>query len=233
MQKITVFQQNGSGKSKIAGIKRFGKGIIDLEIIDIDRQLPDVIDDSSDYLPDSIDADLVLDYFKHPDLSYDLAVLCEKLGLPIVASGKKNGQAKAMTPSTCCMLPKHEILGDYGKLFGAPELDVKVNGGYVEKVEVIRGAPCGATWDAAEKIQGLSIEDAAVRLGLEVQFFCTADPASWDPITGKSPVHIAADIHTAAFNRCFRRKQQKRHQEDDTDIDIPGSNTPHLPVNSL
>ncbi len=205
MQKITVFQQNGSGKSKIAGIKRFGKDLFSLSIVDIDEQLPAVIDDSGDYLPDHIDADLVLDYLKHPDLSYDLAVLCRQLKLPIVASGKKNNQAGAMTPATCCMLPKNDILGEYGRLFGAPEINVKMNGGYVEKVEVIRGAPCGATWDAAEKVKGLSLEDAAIRFGLEVQFFCTADPASWDPITGKSPVHIAADIHTAAFSRSSKK----------------------------
>lgn len=212
MQKITVFQQNGSGKSKIAGIKRFGKGKFHIEVVDIDEQLPGVIDDSSEYLPDHIDADLVLDYLKHPDLACDLAILCQKQGIPVVASGKKITEGDVFTPSTCCMLPKHEVLGEYGKLFGAPEVNIKINGGYVEKVDVIRGAPCGATWDAAEKIQGLSIEDAAVRLGLEVQFFCTADPASWDPITGKSPVHIAADIHTAAFNR-FVRKQNRENPD--------------------
>ncbi len=69
----------------------------------------------------------------------------------------------------------------------------------MEAVEVIRGAPCGATWDAAKKIEGMAVDEAAVRFGLEVQFFCSADPAAWDPITGKSPVHIAADIHTAVF----------------------------------
>ena len=208
MQKITVFQQNGSGKSKIAGIKRFGKELFNLEIINIDEQLPCVIDDSGCYLPGHIDADLVLDYLKHPDLSYDLAILCRKLEIPIVASGKKNTGAGAMNPSTCCMLPKHEILGRYGKLFGAPEINIKINGGYVEKIDVVRGSPCGATWDAAKKIKGLSVEDAAIRFGLEVQFFCTANPASWDPITGKSPVHIAADIHTAAFNRCLKKHEQ-------------------------
>ncbi len=213
MQKITVFQQNGSGKSKIAGIRRFGKDNFDIEIVDIDEQLPAVIDDSGIYLPDTIDADLVLDYLKHPDLACDLALLCQKQGIPVIASGKKIIAGDVFTPSTCCMLPKHEILGEYGKCFGAPEIKIMENGGYVEGVKVIRGAPCGATWDAAEKVKGLSLEDAAVRFGLEVQFFCTADPASWDPITGKSPVHIAADIHTASFNRFIRQKQEKRESQ--------------------
>nr|NJM04701.1 hypothetical protein [Desulfobacula sp.] len=49
-------------------------------------------------------------------------------------------------------------------------------------------------------------EKALTRFGLEVQFFCTANPASWDPIGGKSPVHLAADIHTAALKRNLAQK---------------------------
>ncbi|MBF0303439.1 MAG: hypothetical protein HQK73_10380, partial [Desulfamplus sp.] len=66
IQKITVFQQNGSAMSKIAGIKRFGGNHFVLEIINIEGNLPNLIDDASQYLPTKIDADLVLDYLKHP-----------------------------------------------------------------------------------------------------------------------------------------------------------------------
>jgi hypothetical protein len=69
---------------------------------------------------------------------------------------------------------------------------------------VVRGAPCGATWDAAEKIIGLPPEEAVVRIGLETQFFCSADPAGWDPIHGKSPVHFAGDVHSAALRRALK-----------------------------
>ena len=203
-QKIVVFQQNGSAMSKIAGIKRFGGDRFVLEIINIEENLPHVIDDSSQYLPNKIDADLVLDYLKHSDLSTDLARLCQKEGIPIVTSGKKITEGEAFTPSTCCMLPLHESLGQYGKLFGSPEIDLIIRDGKVERVEVIRGAPCGATWYAAKKIEGLDAEEAKIRYGLEVQFFCTANPAGWDPITEKSPVHIAADIHGAAFKKSLK-----------------------------
>jgi len=75
---------------------------------------------------------------------------------------------------------------------------------------VIRGAPCGATWDAAERIIGLSVEDAVVRIGLETQFFCTANPAGWDPIYGKSPVHFAGEIHSAALKKALNSYLIKR-----------------------
>ena len=84
-----MFQHNGSGKSKIAGIKRFGGKRFHIKAVDIDEQLSAVIDDSSLYLPESLDADLVLDYLTHPDLSCDLALLCKRQNIPVIASGKK------------------------------------------------------------------------------------------------------------------------------------------------
>jgi len=87
--KILVFQQNNSGESKIAGIKKFGKHRFDLHMVSIDMPLPPVIDDAREFLPEDIEADLVLDFLKHPDLSYDLAQLCREKGIPVVASGKK------------------------------------------------------------------------------------------------------------------------------------------------
>ena len=206
IQKIAVFQQNGSAMSKIAGIKRFGGNRFILEIINIEANLPNFIEDASQYLPAKIDAELVLDYLKHPDLSTELSLLCQKAGIPVVASGRKITEGDVFIPSTCCMLPKNQSLGEYGKLFGSPEINLTIRDGKVEKVDVLRGAPCGATWDAAKKIEGLDAGDAKVRYGLEVQFFCTANPAGWDPINGKSPVHIAADIHGAAFNKSLKTK---------------------------
>lgn len=88
-QKIIVFQQNGGGESKIQGITKYGNDLFDLQIISIDVALPCVIDDSSEYLPSEIYADLVLDFLQHPDLSYDLAAMCSKNKIPMVASGKK------------------------------------------------------------------------------------------------------------------------------------------------
>ena len=78
MQKIMVFQQNGSGKTKIDGINKFSEKQFIIETFDIDEPLPPVIDDTSQYLPKTIKADIVLDYLKHRDLSDDLSCLCKK-----------------------------------------------------------------------------------------------------------------------------------------------------------
>ena len=99
-QKILVFQQNGSGESKIAGIRKYSENHIVLEVITIDDPLPPLIEDSSEYLPHEIRADLVLDFLKHPDLSHDLAALCRDLDIPLIASGRKLEIQGVHTPPT-------------------------------------------------------------------------------------------------------------------------------------
>jgi len=99
-QKVTVFQQQGSGERKIAGVRLYGGDIIDLDVISIDAELPPILDDSSEFLPDDLETDLVLDFLKHSDLSQDLADLCTERNIPIVASGKKITNKWVMKPPT-------------------------------------------------------------------------------------------------------------------------------------
>ena len=99
-QNILIFQQNGSGKHKIEGIRRYSKNLFALEIVSINAPMPPVIDDTTIYLSRNIQADLVLDFLIHPDLSYDLAVICKNRKIPVVASGKKFKVKGAITPVT-------------------------------------------------------------------------------------------------------------------------------------
>ena len=69
----------------------------------------------------------------------------------------------------------------------------------------MKGAPCGATWQAAPRILNLPVDEALVRIGLDVQYFCSADPAGWDPLHGKSPVHLAGRIHQKALADALQR----------------------------
>jgi hypothetical protein len=99
-QKIMVFQQNGSGEVKIAGLRQHGGDMFALEIVNIDDALPVVLDDTSAYLPQELSCDLVLDFLQHNDLSTDLASLCSKNGIPVVASGKKVHGKGVFAPPT-------------------------------------------------------------------------------------------------------------------------------------
>lgn len=212
-QRIWVYQQNQSALGKIKAIEQYSPDEIELNIITIDDNLPPIIDEAGDLLPDPQGADLVLDHLKHPDLSYLLAQRCRQLNIPVVASGKKPPMHEALTPRTCCALTRHEGLGPYGERYGQPEYRVSVEKGVVQSVETTRGAPCGATWDAAQRIVGLPVEVARIRIGLETQFFCVADPSSWDPISGKSPVHVAAELHKAALVTALKKAGEEDAQD--------------------
>ena len=100
IQKIVVFQQNGSGESKISGVRKYGGDLFELEVISIDAALPSIIEDSEEYLPCELKADIVLDFLKHPDLSNDLVQICIRNKIPVIASGKKLPEKKALTPPT-------------------------------------------------------------------------------------------------------------------------------------
>jgi hypothetical protein len=97
---IVVFQQNGSGERKIRGIREFGKGRFLIKTVSIDEALPPMLDHTGEYLPRTIQADLVLDFLTHPDLSHDLASACAKLEIPVIASGKKIRMQGIFSPPT-------------------------------------------------------------------------------------------------------------------------------------
>lgn len=204
LQRIMVFQQRDRGESKIAGIREYGGGLFLLDVVSIIDGLPPVIDDGRCFFPKEFSADLVLDYLIHPDLSHELAGLCREKKIPIVASGKKSVDKYVHTPPICCALPRQVSLGNYGRCFGAPVFEVVVTEGVIEQIAVKRGAPCGASWKAAERIRGLSPDEAVTRMGLETQFFCTADHSGWDPLIGKSPVHLAGEVHALALAKALR-----------------------------
>ena len=96
-------------------------------------------------------------------------------------------------------------MGEYGRRFGTPLFEINVIADKVAAIKVLRGAPCGATWAAAARMIGRPAVDVATRMGLEVQFFCSADPAGWDPLFGRSPVHFAGKVHRAALESALNR----------------------------
>jgi len=201
---ILVFQERGSGEHKIEGVRSYGEGVTITEVFSIDAFLPDFIEDPEEIIKDDFSADLVLNFLKHPDLVEHLIALCEQKGIPIVSAGKKGA---GFTPFTCCGLGKNETLGIYGDKFGLPEYKVVLQGDVIKDIKVIRGAPCGATWDALQEYIGCQVDDVLVRLPRQVQYFCSADPSGFDPVSGKSPVHFAGYVHIAALKKAIEEAQ--------------------------
>ncbi len=197
---IVVFQEKKSAEAKIAGVRRYGKGIVLQKVVSIDAQLSDFIDDPEDYISDLWNADLVLNYLKHPDLVDHLIMLCREQGVVVISPGIGGS---GFTPFTCCGLGRNSALGSYGEQFGIPEYRIELQGDIISAIEVLRGAPCGATWDGLHDYIGSTVDDVLVRLPRQVQYFCTADPSAFDPISGKSSVHYAGYVHIAALNKAL------------------------------
>ena len=78
-----------------------------------------------------------------------------------------------------------------------------IKDGKITEVHVVCGAPCGATWEAARRLIGHPAEDAVRKIGLDTQFYCSADPSGWDPIYGKSPLHFAGKIHSKEMQKAI------------------------------
>jgi hypothetical protein len=69
------------------------------------------------------------------------------------------------------------LISEFAKHFGRPKLRIEVNAGtnVIEKINITRGAPCGSTHYMAEKLVGVSVEDAVPRAGLvSHQYPCLA-----------------------------------------------------------
>jgi len=208
--RIVVVQRHGSGEEKIRGIAEFGHDIEIVQVVDIDAPLPHFIDDPEEFVPELMDADIILCFVKHPDIVYHLGAIAQKRHIPLVASGCKSSEA--ITPFTCCGLGRRDDLGAYGAQFGIPEFRVTMEGDKICEIDVLRGASCGATWRAAAKIVGLGVEEALPTLAREVQYLCVADPSAFDPISGKSSLHYAGDVHKAALKKAVRNLAKSTSQ---------------------
>ncbi|MGC8735668.1 MAG: DUF166 family (seleno)protein DfsP [Dissulfurimicrobium sp.] len=197
--RIVVFEQHGSGWLKTAGISEFGRDIIVEKVFDLPANLPSVIDEPEEFITEDFDGDLVLDFLKHPDLSEHLVRLCNKKGIPVIASGQHI--QGAIAPFTCCGLGRLYAAGAYGEQFGIPEYDVEMRDGRIEGIKVRRGAPCGATWKVTSRLIGMTSKEAISAVGREVQYLCCANPSAFDPISGKSPLHFAGEVHIIALKK--------------------------------
>ncbi|MFO7760753.1 MAG: DUF166 family (seleno)protein DfsP [Thermodesulfobacteriota bacterium] len=204
MEKIVIFQQNGSGKTKIKGIQRYGRDLAIHKIFDITSDLPLVIEEPEKYIIDNFSGDLVLSFLYHPDLLDQLALICQLKKIPLIASGQKNN--KAITPPTCCGLgEKTSCRKKYSEQFGTPHYRITLKDQRIVEVEVVRGAPCGVTWEVIPKLKGLTVDEARECIAREVQYRCTASPNDFDPISGSNPIHFAGNIHYRALENAVTR----------------------------
>ena len=191
-----------------------------LKVAAVPEALPLIIEDTGPVVEDLaggsvFDCDLLITYSLHPDLTTGIVEEASKRGVKtiIIPGGTRlcdvsrveqiageNG-VHLVIDEICCALESSDdpVMKELTAYIGKPDLAVTVEDGLVTSVRVLRGAPCGSTWHAAERIVGLSVNEAASRAGLYVQQYpCRA-------VRGrKNGIHASAMLHKEAVEKALK-----------------------------
>ncbi|MGP8322337.1 MAG: DUF166 domain-containing protein [Methanosarcinaceae archaeon] len=156
---------------------------------DIPETLPDFIEEPSLFL-EKLDlnnnvfkSNTLITYSLHPDLTPEIAKRAGKNGVRalIIPGGASRAPVSELddisdqygmyieVDDICCTLKTNLSTTEFTSKFGSPILGIKAHNGIIVDVNVIRGAPCGSTWQMAEKLIGTSVNNAPARAGLLVQ----------------------------------------------------------------
>jgi len=180
-------------------------------------ELPEVIDEPEKIeLPEYIfNADIILSYALHPDVNYEIIRRSKgRVKYVILPGGAKSGSpyqlkklgeemgVKVLWEDICCATPliEDEELGEFFKSFGVPEFEIKVRNGVIEDVKVKRSAICGSSYFVAEKIKGLSVEEAPRKAGYFTQIYpCFASRGL------NGGIHRAANIHKNQVEKAIKK----------------------------
>jgi hypothetical protein len=190
----------------------------------VPEQLPGFIDDPEEFLRElALDntvfgADIVITYSLHPDLTSAIAERAGKDGVRalIVPGGAAKAPIRELeqisgkygmyieVEDICCTLSENPAIYEFSSELASPVLDIETDNGKISDVIVIRGAPCGSTWQMAKELIGTKIEDAPARAGLLIQQYpCRAVRGTLGGI------HQSAEIHKSAVEKALLSKQKK------------------------
>jgi hypothetical protein len=113
------------------------------------------------------------------------------------------------SPSPFCSLSSrldgHPLINAFAARFGSPELRCEVAGGRVVSVALDREAPCGNTRFVAEKLVGVSVEDAAERAGLLHHYYPCLAGMEEAASNSHTILHRAAKMAGAAVSRALNQ----------------------------
>lgn len=207
--------------------KKYGKRAVEqiskkFEVVTfkLPDELPELIDEPEEiFIPDEIfESDIILSYALHPDVNYEIIRRAEgKVKAVILPGGAKSGSrnqlkelgekhgVKIIWEDVCCATPYIDDpeISEFFEEFGLPEFDIEVENGMVKDIRVKRSAICGSSYFVAEKIKGLSINEAPTKAGYFTQIYpCFASRG----IEGK--IHRAAHIHKRQVERAIEKSEK-------------------------
>jgi hypothetical protein len=138
--------------------------------------------------------DLFITYTLNPDLTCELVREIKELNdkaFVLVGAWKGEGFKKqlesfrnAFCPHLMCDIDEDELkdylnnypqLREFLKYFGRPKVKLFLKNNKIEKIDVLREAPCGSTSETLKEFIGREFNDKVlIDIGLRVQHFCRA-----------------------------------------------------------
>jgi len=210
--------------------------------VEVPEVLPDFIEDPEEFVkdlnldPKIFQADLLILYTLHPDLTPEIVRMAGEMGVKAAIIPGGIGRAGSIgelekiadkygihieVDEICCTLEKCGIpeVDEFAKKLGRPELEVQTKDGRISRVNVLRGSPCGATWHAAEGVVGKSVAEAPSMTGL----FCQQYPCR--AVRGTpGGIHTSGDLHKDAMEKALGMVTSLKLPEQSRPIKIdPGS----------
>ncbi len=55
----------------------------------------------------------------------------------------------------------------------------------------------------------MTVEIAPTEISRRIQYICLTDPSDFDPVTGKSALHFAGEVHKRALEMAIKKGKEK------------------------
>ena len=218
MLNVVIVTDGPYGERAFENIKKN----FETEFIELEKptaMFMDEIDIPEDKLAKIKDANILITYTQHPDLTLDLVDLVNKdVNCIIVAAWRGEGfknQLEVYENVTCpyimCELEENgnEAFDEFTSKIGKPEVDIQIENDQIVDINVVRSSPCGSTTFVADylldKYSGVpDLENLPIEAGLKLQHYpCRA--AKMRLFTDEEcKKEMASGFHKDAFEKALK-----------------------------
>ena len=177
--RIVIISDGKYGDRAVVLIKEFFPETELIELPEYDAsEIIDEVDLSSEAEEVINSADLLVNYHRHPDISYELAAYGKPMiqaiynGEGFINQLQKEFGAHIIMPSSMCALkaqdytelrqnPGGEVFYRFSQVFGSPTYKIEMQGDsdIIKNVELIRQSPCGSTRESLSFLKGKPVNE--------------------------------------------------------------------------
>ncbi|MFQ6127558.1 MAG: DUF166 domain-containing protein [Thermoplasmata archaeon] len=209
---ILALVQGEYGERIVKNIKENGPEGFRVETMSLPQDLPLVIDDSSEYVPQSVPkADLLLALQENSSAAQLIADIAKSANVMALVAPVDNTQwlpygmrtqierelsklgIACAFPRPFCTLEEvgNPVIDKFVEFFGKPILDVKVEKDTVTGTEVLRDSPCGCGRFVAKELPGTNVRDAVEKAGLAHHHYPCLSSMNVEEDLGDTLMHVS------------------------------------------